>query len=88
MLLITTIHDSHGPILKLEGKLLAPWTQEVRIACASLATQTKQPRLDLQDVSYLDAAGVELLKHLQSQGFELAKCSLFVNAVLRPEHQP
>jgi anti-anti-sigma regulatory factor len=86
MLRITTIHDSHGQALKLEGKLLAPWTNEVRDACTRLAAQTTQPRLDLMSLSFVDAAGIDLLRKLQSEGFELAACSSFVTAVLRPEN--
>ena len=82
MLRITTINDSRGPLLKIEGKLLAPWTEEVRIACANLTAQTSQPRLDLKDLSYVDAAGIELLKKLRGEGFDLAACSPFVAAVL------
>jgi ABC-type transporter Mla MlaB component len=85
MLRITTIHDSHGPALKLEGKLLAPWTEEVCTACVDLAAQTTQPRLDLKDLSFVDAAGIKLLKRLQGEGFDLAACSPFVAAVLQVE---
>jgi anti-anti-sigma regulatory factor len=87
MLRITTVHDSHGSGLKLEGKLLAPWTEEVRIACAELATKTTRPRLDLKELSFVDTAGAKLLENLRSEGFDLSACSPFVASVLHSEQQ-
>lgn len=84
MLRITKTHDSDGPLLKLEGKWLAPWTEEVRVACGDLGDATPQLRLDLKDVSYIDASGVELLKNLRRAGHSLL-CSRFVEAVLQTE---
>ncbi len=81
MLRITTTHDADGPVLKLEGKWLAPWTEEVRSACDKLTENTTRPRLDLKDVSYIDSSGVQLLKSLQRAGY-LLSCSQFVAAVL------
>jgi anti-anti-sigma regulatory factor len=85
MLRVTPLHDSHGPGLKLEGKLFGPWTDELRTVCAALASQTSRPRLDLTAVSFVDASGAELLEELRSNGFELVGCSGYVEAILRPE---
>jgi len=85
MLRITQINDVRGPQLKLEGKLLAPWIDELRSACDRLAQQTAQPRLDLAQVSYVDAAGAKLLANLRTKGFDLAACSPFLAAVLNRE---
>ncbi len=85
MLRITTVHDSEGPGLRLEGKLLAPWTKELRSACADLIGKTHRPRLDLRDVFYVDAAGAKLLETLRSEGFNLTACSPFVATVLQSE---
>jgi len=84
MLRITTTHDGGGPVLKLEGKWLAPWTEEVRSACGKLTGSATPLRLDLKDVSYIDATGVQLLKNLQRAGYSLT-CSQFVAAVLQTE---
>ncbi len=85
MLRILPIDDSQGRGLKLEGKLLGPWTDELRSACDQLTSQTPRRRLDLRELSYVDAAGIELLKKLRSEGFELAACSPFVATVLHTE---
>ncbi|HTQ40295.1 MAG TPA: hypothetical protein VMJ32_14815 [Pirellulales bacterium] len=86
MLRITTIHDSSGAILKLDGSWQAPWTEEVRLVCAGLLEQANRPRLDLKDVSYIDLSGAKLLKTLLRDGFELTECSPFVSAVLATEN--
>ena len=85
MLRITETHDSNGPVLKLEGKLLAAWTDELRSACELVAAQSCRPRLDLAAVSYVDTAGAKLLDELRAAGFALAACSPFVTTVLRRE---
>jgi hypothetical protein len=85
MLRITPLHDSHGPGLKLEGKLCGLWTDELRTACAGVAGQTLRPRLDLTAVSFVDAPGAKLLDELRSKGFDLVACSGYVAAVLRAE---
>lgn len=85
MLRITQIHDSHGAGLKLEGKLLGPWTDELRAACTDLTPQARPPRLDLTEVSYVDAAGIKLLEDLRGAGFDLTACSHFVASVLHTE---
>jgi anti-anti-sigma regulatory factor len=85
MLRITVIHDSHGPGLKLEGKLLTAWTDELRIACAELARQTRRPRLDLKQLSYVDSLGAKLLESLQRGGFELVGCSPYISTILQME---
>lgn len=87
MLRITQIHDSHGPRLKLEGKLLGPWTDELRAACAGLTQQVRQPRIDLTEVSFVDAAGIKLLEDLRGEGFDLTACSHFVATVLHTEQR-
>ncbi len=86
MLRVTPLPDSRGPGLKLEGKLFGPWTDELRTACEAVANQTPRPRLDLTAVSFVDAAGTELLEELRSRGFELVGCSGYVAAVLRAEN--
>jgi hypothetical protein len=40
-------------------------------------------RLDLAAVTYVDAAGVELLRDLIAEGVEIAACSSFVHELLQ-----
>jgi hypothetical protein len=70
---------------KLEGKLLAPWRQEVERACAEVPAGVLHKRLDLSELTFVDAAGVDLLRTLSQAGFEITDCSNFVAALLHME---
>jgi hypothetical protein len=69
--------------IKLEGQLLGPWVETVRDACRKRGRRSARPRLDLTAVPYVDAAGVQLLRDLISEGVEIASCSSFVGELLR-----
>jgi len=86
MLRITTLAgNSAGPILRLEGKLLGPWVDEVRRACAELAASPGRLHLDLAAVTFVDTAGARLLRELLQRDVALAACSGFVAALLERE---
>ena len=84
MLRITRLSQrGRGLTIKLEGQIVGPWVGAARDACA---TRGRWPRrLDLAAVTYVDAAGIQLLRELVAEGVELAACSSFVGALLRPE---
>ena len=69
--------------LKLEGRLAGPWVAEARLICESLLRNSRAMKLDLSDVSYADAEGVELLANLKSRGVMLANGSPFVEEQLK-----
>jgi ABC-type transporter Mla MlaB component len=71
--------------LKLEGEILAPWVSSVRAACIAQGQRSEPLCLDLADVTYADAAGVQLLRDLMAQGVEIAGCSSFVAELLHRE---
>ena len=83
MLRITTIHDGLQTVLKLEGKLLAPWIEELCGACARAEARGGRVGLDLSDVSYVDEAGTKSLRSLARRGASLIGCSAFVAELLR-----
>lgn len=68
--------------LQLEGKLLAPWVNEVE---AMVVVGGNRLRLDLAHVTFVDRAGAQLLRNLQGQGVDVTDCSQFVLEVLRAE---
>lgn len=83
MLMITCTETGDSiRTLRLEGKLLEPWTGELRAACAGPGLPLSRIRLDLSRVSYLDAAGVQLVKGLIEQGVTVTACSGFVAEIL------
>jgi hypothetical protein len=71
-----------GSTVKLEGKLLQPWEDEVR-ALFPPALPGPLPRLDLSSLTFVDAAGVDLLRQLLRQGVAIQSCSGFVAALLQ-----
>ena len=84
MLRITWLSQKgRGLTLKVEGQIVGPWVRSVRDACATRGR--RRPRLDLAAVTYVDAAGVQLLRDLMAEGVEIAACSSFVRELLHPE---
>jgi anti-anti-sigma regulatory factor len=76
-------HKGRGLTVKLEGEIIGPWVDTVRDACAKRSRRPR--RLDLAAVTYVDAAGVELLRDLIAEGVEIAACSSFVRELLDPK---
>jgi anti-anti-sigma regulatory factor len=74
-----------GPVLKLEGRLLGPWVDELRRACADLENPPGRLCLDLAAVTFVDAAGARLLRELRQQHVTLTGCSGFVTVLLERE---
>ena len=84
MLKITRLSHKGRPLtFKLEGEVFGPWVDSVRAACAIWGRRPR--RLDLAAVTYVDAAGVELLRDLIARGVEIAACSSFVRELLQPK---
>jgi len=85
MLRILAIEDSSEQRLVLEGKLIAPWTTEVRRACEN-ARQNLEGRelvLDLKNLTVISEQGEDLLAALMSEGVRFRCRGLFAKQVLR-----
>jgi hypothetical protein len=52
--------------MKLEGKMAGPWVEECRQAWLGLARslQSRKLSVDLRGVTYVDAAGAQLLQEI------------------------
>jgi anti-anti-sigma regulatory factor len=84
VLRLTRTADSHGTkIIKLEGKLVGPWVDEVRKACAAGPDPSSRVNLDLSALVFVDAAGERLLRDLIARGNEVVACSSYVAELLR-----
>ena len=68
-------------IVKLEGKLLHAWCDEVRRVCVE-AEEGSLTSLDLSGLSFVDRRGAELLQELLRQGVRVHACSPFVAELL------
>ncbi len=69
MLRITILEESET--LKLEGRLAGPWVAELEKAWHRLPADRKTVTVDLEGVTYIDAAGKNLLDHMAGDGAEL-----------------
>jgi anti-anti-sigma regulatory factor len=86
VLKITEIaRNNSGVTFKLEGKLLGPWMEELRNVCRHPLDRSEQVRLDLTAVTFVNAAGAELLRELIRQGIVITQCSAFVAELLHAE---
>jgi anti-anti-sigma regulatory factor len=89
MLRITAIQNDSETILKLEGKLLEPWIEELRGAYTLAKSRSEQVVFNLADLTYADEAGTRLLCSFVQRGVPLGECSPFVTELLRtPQANP
>jgi hypothetical protein len=68
--------------LKLEGKLIGPWVDELSRACEELVTPPSVLHLNLAGVTFIDPAGINLLDDLIRRGATISECSGFVDELL------
>jgi hypothetical protein len=88
MLRITaTEPDSSCRVIKLEGKLLQPWVDEVRRLFVE-AGDGAALSLDLSSLGFVDQPGAELLRQLLRQGVRIHSCSPFVAELLHWDRKP
>jgi anti-anti-sigma regulatory factor len=88
VLKITEVSRSDSAItFKLEGKVLAPWVDELRRICTEPPHESRQIHLDLGAVTFLDEAGVELMRELIRQGISIDQCSGFIAELLHVDRK-
>jgi len=84
-----TRSDQNGaaPSIKLEGKRLEPWVEEVRQLF--VATHgVPFPRLDLAELKFVDGAGARLLRELVMRGVHIESCAPYVAELLNRAPDP
>jgi hypothetical protein len=69
--------------IQLEGKLLGPWVDEVRQACAAGQEPSSRISLDLSALTFVDATGEGLLRDLIGRGLAVVACLGYVAELLR-----
>lgn len=79
--------DGLGTRLKLEGKLVQPWVDEVG-PLFQAADAASPARLDLSGLTFVDGAGTELLQQLLRRGVQIESCTPFVAELLHGERNP
>jgi anti-anti-sigma regulatory factor len=85
MLKITRITEGLGVLIKLEGKLMGPWVGELTQVSTQTADRASSLFLDLSAVTFVDEAGVRLLRELLGRGVQVVAASGFVAELLRWE---
>lgn len=77
MLRITIDEGEESVVLRLEGKLIAPWVAEVEQCWQRAFTSVgeRSVQVDLSAVSFVDTAGEALLARMYAAGFRVAGTS-------------
>ena len=90
MLRISVMESSATAVkLRVEGQIAGPWVEELRSTCsAHTGREPLQLCLELEDVSYADAAGVACLKELREKGVGLFRVSPFLTELFKSEPLP
>jgi len=85
MLRITVVESSSEAVrLRVEGRVTGRWVEELRKSCDLQALSDGiRLTLDLADVSFVDPAGIELLKELRGRCVTLLSPSPFVAEQLK-----
>ena len=85
MLRISCVDERKEHRLVLEGRLISPWTGEVRNACED-ARQGLGPRqlvIELRNLTEISEQGEDLLATLMSEGVRFRFRGVFAKQVLR-----
>ena len=71
--------------LVLEGKLITPWTEELRSACekAKANLEGRQLVVDLKNLTVISQEGENLLVALMNEGVKFRCCGVFTRQVMR-----
>jgi hypothetical protein len=85
MLRITVVESSRSAVsLRVEGRITGPWVEELRTACdVHTSPDEVQLSLELADVSFVDGAGIVLLKELRTRGVGLLRATPYLAEQLK-----
>lgn len=80
-----TIHEEKGSLrFQVEGKLVGPWVSELENCWRQ--TLSSRPlsavRVDVSEVTHVDASGKQLLATMHAQGVELIAACCLMKAVV------
>ena len=85
MLRISTIDTPSQRRLVVEGKLISPWTTELRTAYDDAKTDLDGRDLvvDLKNLTIISQEGEDLVTELMNEGVKFQCCGLFARLLLR-----
>lgn len=83
MLKISDPQPNHAVTLKVEGRLVGPWVNELSSVCEQQLATQRPLNLDVAEISFADQAGLILLRRLRGSGVRLLNGSPFLEEELR-----
>ena len=85
MLKISVVEGRKQRRLVVEGKLVAPWSDELRAACERAASglNGRELVIDLKNVTPISQQGENLLLELMKHGVRCRGCGVFTNQILK-----
>ena len=85
MLKISTVDSRNQRRLVLEGKLIEPWTAELRNACelAKVDLNGRELVIDAKNLTAISQEGENVLLDLMEEGIEFRCCGVFTRHVLK-----
>jgi len=75
--------DKQFLTLKIEGKIVGLWVEELRKECEKCLKRKNQLILDLSDVDYIDEKGVKILRGILGPRVQAIGLSFFLEGLLR-----
>ena len=85
MLKISIVEGTKQRRLVVEGKLVAPWSDELKAACerAGSGLNGRELVIDLKSLTTIGQQGEDLLLELMKQGVRFRGCGVFTNEILK-----
>ena len=85
MLKISIVEGRKQRRLVVEGKLVAPWSDELKAACerAGSGLEGRELVIDLKTLTTISQQGENLLLELMKQGVRFRGCGVFTNEILK-----
>ena len=83
----TRSESPDGRVFKVEGQATGQWVDELRRVCDEALAHQNGGRhrlvLDLDGLSFLDAAGIALFRELATRNVSFTNCSVFIAEQLK-----
>lgn len=85
MLKISVVEGRKQRRLVVEGRLVPPWSAELKAACerAGSGLDGRELVIDLKNLTTISQQGEKLLLELMKQGVRLRGCGVFTNEILK-----
>jgi len=85
MLKISIVEGRNQRRVVVEGRLVAPWSDELKDACERAGSRLdgRELVIDLKNVTTISQQGENLLLELMKQGVRFRGCGVFTNVILK-----